>query len=895
MAEKLVLIDGYSILHRAYYGIRDLTNREGLHTNAIYGFLNMMFRITESTSPDYLAVAFDVHAPTFRHKMYEAYKGTRKPMDPELREQIPVMRELLDAMEIPVFSMEGYEADDILGTLARKGEAAGMEVYLVSGDRDLLQIATDKTRIVIPKTKKGQTVIETYDAQGVMDLYGVTPEEFIDVKALMGDSSDNIPGVTGIGEKGATKLIAAYHSLENVYAHLEEMPQNKTRTCLENGRESAELSKTLAKICTEVPVAVDFADLKVTDVYTPAAYDLMKRLEFKKFLERFSEDKKEVSFEEPHVLIGDSPLALLGWTPVNEGDVLALYPVEDHRRVIGVGMWYGAAKPAMRTETDGTFAYLSCLGQEEEAADLLAENIRRAGTVCCADTKILLHFLGQDRVTALAECFGVDKWQDVTLGAYLLSPIRSSYAYDVLAQEFAGRFLPAREEYLAKIDHAKASEKAPEKLAQYGAVAAWGMALASDGILEGLRETGQTDIYTGMEHPLLFTLYHMECEGIRVLPEELKAYGDSLKERILAREQEIYAECGETFNINSPKQLGEVLFDRMGLPSSKKTKTGYSTASDVLEKLAPEYPVVAKILDYRTVSKLYSTYAEGLQAFIDEDHRIRPTFCQTVTATGRLSCVDPNLQNIPIRMEEGRQIRRVFVPAEGAIFVDADYSQIELRILAHISGDENLIAAYNRAEDIHRMTASQVFHIPYEEVDDLHRRNAKAVNFGIVYGISSFGLSQDLSISRKEASAYIERYFETYPAIKQFLDGSVAFAKENGYVRTIYGRRRPVPELSSSNFMTRQFGERVAMNSPIQGTAADIIKIAMLRVDDRLRRDCPQAKLILQVHDELLVEAPREDEETVRRILREEMEQAADLKVKLEVDIHSGATWYEAK
>ena len=876
MSEKIVLIDGHSILNRAFFGVPPLTNSEGLHTNAVYGFLNIMFKILDEEKPDYLTVAFDRSEPTFRHQMFDAYKGTRKPMAQELREQVPVMKEVLQAMGITIVEKPGYEADDLLGTIAGMAEAQGMDVSLISGDRDLLQLATDKVKIRIPKTKRTGTEIEDYYAADVVERYQVTPKEFIDVKALMGDSSDNIPGVPGIGEKTATNLIVAYKSIENAYAHLEEITPKRAKTNLEEHYDMAQMSKTLATIEVHAPIEFDMEAAKLTDLYTPEAYVYMKRLEFKNMLPRFSDDMSQNDLEKYFHVYHELD-EIQNFFDGFSAKEAAVSFFEDAGTVYGLAV----------AESNQNVAYLTCggfvtEGYLEEQAQKLCDGL---DTLVTPDLKGLLKHV---RVTETKNCI------DTTIAAYLLNPLKNEYTYDDLAKDILGQMVPSQVDLLGKLKIKKAADEKPEALELLACYQAYTCIAAKDQLLEQLEEHGMKKLYDEIEMPLVFVLADMEKEGVRAEKAELESYGAQLTGRIAELETSIYEKAGETFNINSPKQLGVILFEKLQMPNGKKTKTGYSTAADVLERLAPDYPIVSEILEYRQLTKLKSTYADGLALCIAPDGRIHSTFNQTITATGRISSTEPNLQNIPIRMELGRLIRKVFVPKDGYVFIDADYSQIELRVLAHMSGDQNLIAAYQHAEDIHRITASQVFHTPLEEVTDLQRRNAKAVNFGIVYGISSFGLSQDLSITRKEAEGYIASYFETYPGIKTFLDRLVTDAKEKGYAETMFGRRRPVPELSSSNFMQRSFGERIAMNSPIQGTAADIIKIAMIRVKQRLDREQLKSKLILQVHDELLIEAAADEEEYVKTLLAEEMRHAADLAVTLEVDVQSGKNWFEA-
>lgn len=894
MDGKLVLVDGHSILNRAFFGIPDLTNSKGLHTNAVYGFLNILFKILDEEQPDYLTVAFDVHAPTFRHKMYNAYKGTRKPMAEELRQQVPLMKEMLTAMGVTIVEKEGYEADDLLGTIAKQSEAQGLEVSIVSGDRDLLQLASDHIKIRIPKTKRTGTEIEDYLAKDVVEKYQVTPLQFIDVKALMGDSADNIPGVPGIGEKTATALIVSYGSIENAHDHLEEIKPNRAKQNLSEHYDMAQMSKELATIEIHAPIEYSLEDAKLGNLFTEEAYLMCKRLEFKNMLSRFDIDAPKNLAEEHFTFVTDKKqisdilkkakkaghigcCLLPGEGIITEQ--LSLFEQPKEQQVIeGMSIAF--------SEED--IYYLSA-GTEVSAEELLEEIQELSG----GQTKVSVMDLKETLKTLpLPEN---DRYFDASVAAYLLNPLKNDYPYEDLAKDYAGLMIPSKTDLLGKESPVKAKQAKPEAFLKYICYMAYIPWKTRDRLLEELNNTGMQTLYDTIELPLVYTLSDMEKEGVHVDAEELKRYGGELAAQIAVLEKEIYEGAGETFNINSPKQLGHILFEKLEMPYGKKTKTGYSTAADVLEKLAVEYPLVSKILEYRQLAKLKSTYADGLANFIEEDGRIHTNFQQTVTATGRLSSTDPNLQNIPIRMELGRMIRKVFLPKDGYVFVDADYSQIELRILAHMSGDEMLIQAYREAQDIHRMTASQVFHTPFEEVTDLQRRNAKAVNFGIVYGISSFGLSQDLSISKKEAQEYIERYFESYPKIKEFLDGCVEKARKDGYSVTMFGRRRPLPEISSSNFMQRSFGERIAMNAPIQGTAADIIKIAMNRVHRRLIDEGLKSRLLLQVHDELLIEAAPDEVDEVKKILDEEMKGAADLSVELEIDTHTGKNWYEAK
>lgn len=878
--KKLVLIDGHSILNRAFYGVPDLSNAEGLHTNAIYGFLNILFKILDEEKPDYLAVAFDVHAPTFRHKMYDAYKGTRKPMPEELREQVPVMKKLLGAMKVVVMEQAGLEADDILGTLAKQAEKEGMEVSLVSGDRDLLQIATSHIKIRIPKTKMGRTEIEDYYEDDVKNAYQVTPAQFIELKALMGDASDNIPGVPKVGEKTAISLMVEYGSIDNIYAHVEEISKKSIRESLKENRDLADLSLALATIKTDCDLALDYEAAKAEGFYTKEAYGIFKKLEFKNYLSRFS---KEEELDEGARLDFKTAESFGEFSKfidrAKKAGKCGLFTVTENGKLLGAAVSF--------EEKGGTESCFYSVGKSSvEGLKSVIYDLSCEAEISTFDIKPQYRYLNTDTT---------DKYFDVLIAAYLLNPLKNDYDLETIASEHLGMVIKGRAEIFGKKKVSEILESEPQKGAEYFCTGAYVALKAKAPLFDKLKSTGMDKLMSRMEMPLSLVLFDMEKEGVEVRRDELKAYGDALTDRVDELEKSIHEQAGVNFNINSPKQLGEVLFETMKIPGGKKTKTGYSTAADVLEKLSEDYPIVKDILEYRGLTKLKSTYADGLSVFIGEDERIHTNFNQTITATGRISSTEPNLQNIPMRMELGRRIRKVFVPKEGCVLMDADYSQIELRVLAHMSGDEQLIAAYRLEQDIHRITASQVFHVPFDEVTSLQRRNAKAVNFGIVYGISSFGLSQDLSISKKEASEYIEQYFATYPGVKQFLDKLVSDAKEKGYAETMFGRRRPVPELSSSNFMQRSFGERVAMNSPIQGTAADIIKIAMIKVWKSLKDQGLRSKLILQVHDELVIETFKDEEEAVKRILEENMKSAAELAVTLEVDLHTGENWYEAK
>ena len=917
MQGKLLLIDGHSILSRAFYGIPMLTSSRGIHTNAVYGFLNILFKVIDEEQADHLAVAFDLSRHTFRTELFSGYKGTRKEMPEELREQVPIIQEILKAMNIPILTMEQYEADDILGTIAKRSQKEGISVTVLSGDRDLLQLADEDIKISIPKTSKGRTEVFQYYPEDVKAEWGVTPLEFIDMKGLMGDSSDNIPGVPSIGEKTARTIIQQFHSIENAYAHIDEVPKRAQKALAEH-YDMAQLSKKLATIITEVPIDFTYEQAAVADMYNEKALELMKQYEFKTIAARFSakmEEKGASKAQEEKLpspkLVTDPFLGAVALKDALLEKALGFFLLSEKERTAFALCLSRDRLYVFRSSEDYPADRLL-----QDAGELLSEAARKGLELCTLNLKEQLPYLPIRRSSRIL---------DLSIAAYLLNPLKDSYDQEDIARDYLGLQVPGAGELIGKNDLLKAlfgeatekkkarkedtaegpgeretalSEHAASLLAQLAYIPL----MAKKELLRQLKDKGMERLFKEVEMPLCYSLSDMEREGIRVDENALSEYAELLKKQIDAVEGEIFAETGERFNLNSPQQLGTVLFEKLGMKGGKKTKTGYSTAADVLQKLAPEYPVVEKILRYRALSKLYSTYAVGLSAFISGDGRIHGTFNQTITATGRISSTDPNLQNIPVRTEEGKELRKVFIPAEGHTFVDADYSQVELRILAALSGDEKLINAYRDAVDIHALTASEVFHVPLSDVTPEMRRNAKAVNFGIVYGISAYGLGEGLSISQKEAKGYINKYFETYPGVKKFLDDQVAHAKENGFVRTFFGRIRPIPELSSSNFMQRSFGERVAMNSPIQGTAADIMKIAMNRVNMALSGLTPEGErirepmkshIVLQVHDELLIETAPEELAEVKAMVKKLMEEAAELSVKLAVDVQSGDNWYD--
>lgn len=895
---KLLLVDGNSILNRAFYGLPDLTNQEGLHTNAVLGFINILQKITDEEKPTNVCVAFDVKHPTFRHEMYKEYKGTRKPMPDELRMQLPLIKEVLTSMNIKIVELPGFEADDILGTLSRIGSKAGYKIALLSGDRDLLQLATDDILVKIPKTKAGKTTVENYYAKDVEALYGVDPITFIELKALMGDTSDNIPGVPGIGEKTASKLLVEYGSLDNIYASLDSMKPSKMKTNLEENKDSAYLSKTLATIKLDVPIDIDLNETLYGNIYNTESYKMFKRLEFKNLLNKFSNDAK-VNIEskiENDITDEDIDLSKFDIEIVN--DINRFKEVINSIKsdnIIGFDVKFcedGSTYVSICNGC-GKVYIVNCFAEisSKFVADSILAKLNSGTRMVGQDIKALLPFLCENG--DLTENVKINIY-DASIAAYLINPLSSNYTYNDLANNYLGLILLDKKELIGN-SSLNIFSYTDENVLKYLAYNSFVPYMIWNKLENILIKNEMYDLYRNIEMPCLYSLYTMEKNGIKIDKDGLKSYGEKLKSRICELKNEIYSYVGREFNINSTKQLGDILFEELGLKHGKKTKTGYSTSVDVLEKLSDEHPIIPAILEYRQLTKLDSTYVEGLGSCIAEDGRIHGTFNQTVTATGRISSTEPNLQNIPTRYPLGKEIRRVFIPEDGYVFLDADYSQIELRVLAHMSEDSILINAYNKDKDIHSITASEVFGVSLSDVNDLMRRKAKAVNFGIVYGISSFGLGQDLDISRKEAEGYIEKYFETYKGVKRFLDETVETAREKGYSVTMFGRRRPISELKSSNFMTRSFGERVAMNSPIQGTAADIIKLAMINVDKALKEGNYKSRLVLQVHDELIIETAVDEVEEVEKILVNEMADACKLSVPLVVDAHRGANWLEAK
>ena len=882
---KCMVIDGNSIINRAFYGIRPLTNREGLYTHAVFGFLTTLLRLKEEEQPEALCVTFDLHAPTFRHKADETYKATRKPMPEELRMQVPVLKEVLDALNIPRYELEGWEADDLIGTISRKCEAAGWDCVAVTGDKDSLQLITDHTKVKLVSTRMGQTTTKDMTPETFREQYGFAPIHMIDLKALMGDASDNIPGVPGIGEKTAMELIQKYGSVDAIYEKLPDIDAKPAAVKkLTAGEEAARHSYWLAAIVTDAPLAFAPEENRV-QAPSPEAYPLFLRLEFSKLIEKLNLRPQEAAAPEKK----EADVTVTVECVTEEARAAEL--LEQFRRAAFVtvltlpnlsGLIVDCDTGA-NTALSAEFFFERYTGDWNALLNVLfAGDIRKVSH----NVKDLMRTLLENGLNADGFVF------DTALAAYLTDATSGKYE---IGQLFAAWFHTelGKPLYLEPDAFSLLGDTAAAEASFHSYTTAVG---ALHEVLEPkLEEMNLRELYTTAELPLCRVLAEMELAGCRVDKGALVSFGEMLSEKAGALEQEIYAMAGEEFNINSPKQLGEILFGKLNLPHGKKTKTGWSTNADVLEKLRYEAPIVGAVLEYRQYAKLKSTYADGLLKAMDPDGRIRTRFQMTVTDTGRLSSREPNLQNIPTRTELGSEIRKMFIPAEGCVLVDADYSQIELRLLAHISGDAAMQAAFTSGADIHTATASQVFHVPSADVTHEMRRRAKAVNFGIVYGISAFSLSQDIGVTVAEAKAYMEAYFATFPGVRRYMDGVVAQARERGFVETLFHRRRELPEIRSSNFNLRAFGERVALNMPIQGTAADIMKLAMVAVERRLKKELPEAALVLQVHDELIVECPEAQAEAAAKLLEEEMEQVVSLSVPLTAEAHWGKNWLEAK
>lgn len=936
----LLLIDGSSLLSTQFYGNlprevmfaktleekaknfhKIMMTSTGTYTNAVFGFMRTLIKIIKEQKPDYLAVAWDVSRNTFRRELYAEYKGNRTETMEPLKTQFALCQDVLKRMGIVQLMDEHFEADDFCGSIAKKFEAS-IPIKILTKDNDYLQLVTENTNLwmmhsTAEKTdslfkkynldKRSMNVPDrafNYTPELVKAEFGIDPCHVNSLKGLMGDASDNIKGVAGVGEATAIKLIQEYGTVENLYQAIRGLDKDGEKKIKEYWKEKLGLKRSplpyllkesdtelvgekaafLSEQLATIKCDIDLHEMNLEDftlqLNIEEAKQICDELEFKslrnEFEQGWGENKEEEIFT--YELIEEEERAKAIFNEADNYSEVGIQLLAEDGFILGIAVSFELSKAYFIRKSQGI--------TDEQIKEWVLGLEKKHARIYAMDLKAMLPYLQMKESK---------KFMDIGVAAYLLNPLESSYTYEVVAQSILNVHFPSKADLFGKKKIASFMESAPEVVMEYGCQQAICAMLAGPKLLKMLADQQMLELYRKVELPLIYCLYRMEDRGIMVKAEELEAYGKRLFVSIQALEQEIYGLTGEEFNINSPKQLGEILFGKLNMPYGKKTKTGYSTSADVLEKLAPEYPVVGKILEYRQLTKLKSTYADGLATYIGKDGRIHSTFNQTITATGRISSTEPNLQNIPIRMELGREIRKVFVPEEGYVFVDADYSQIELRVLAHMSGDESLIEAYRTAQDIHALTASQVFHTPLEEVTSLQRRNAKAVNFGIVYGISAFGLSEDLSITRKEALEYIEKYFETYPKVKEFLDKLVEQGKEDGFVSTLYHRRRPIPELKSTNFMQRSFGERIAMNSPIQGTAADIMKVAMIRVDDRLIREKLKSRVVLQVHDELLVETWKDELEEVKRIITEEMHAAADLEVPLEIDLQTGNSWFETK
>lgn len=873
--KKLVAIDGNSIMNRAFYGIMNsklLMTSDGTYTNAIFGFLSILLKLLNDENPDYICVAFDLKAPTFRHKKYDGYKATRKGMPDELRMQMPIIKDILRAMNIKILEIEGYEADDILGTLAKYGEDNGIEVLLLTGDRDALQLVSDNVTVRIPTTRMGKTESTDYTPSVVSEKFGIVPKEFIETKSLMGDSSDNIPGVPGVGEKTAFSLITKYHNIDAIYDALENGKEldgikGKLKEKILANKELAYLSKELGTIYREVPIEINEDEISKKEFNNDELYNLFLKLQLKSFIDKL--ELKEGTQSNVNE-VKDEPLTIKAFNELNLNDAneFAYYWNDDGLAIYLDGVAYYTRTPNIDELTKVFDNDILKIGYEEKIDYLKLKN---------------------KNIKAKNMMF------DITIAAYLLNPTKSTYKLNDLILEELNVLLDEEDSNTQLsfdgFNNAVDENKLCEKTCKYAKY----IYMCKEKYEEALKKREEYKLFYEVEMPLMRVLAEMEYTGVLVDANMLKEYSVVLNKKVDELTKEIWDLAQTEFNVNSPKQLGEVLFEKLNLPIIKKTKNGYSTDSEVLEKLAPEHPIIDKILEYRVMSKLKATYVDGMIGLINPDtHRIHAKFNQTVTATGRISCTEPNLQNIPIRTELGRELRKVFIARDGYVLLDADYSQVELRVLAHMSGDETMINAFNSGIDVHAVTASQVFNVPLEEVTKQMRSEAKAVNFGIVYGISDFGLATNIKTSRKKAKEYIEKYFETYPKIKEYMDNSVKLCKENGYVETLWGRRRYVPEIKSNNYNVRQFGERVAMNAPIQGTAADIIKIAMVNIENELEERKLQSKLILQVHDELVIETKQDELDIVKELLIRNMQDVVKMKVPLQVDANYGKTWYDA-
>lgn len=884
MKEKFVLIDGSSLIFRAFYAVRNLMTKEGIFTNGVYGFLSMYYKIVEDYNPDYICVAFDRPGPTFRHEDYEAYKGTRDKVPTEINSQFGILKDILESLNVKYLDLQNYEADDICGTLAMAASKEGKEVYLVTGDRDYLQLVGDDRTVIL--TKKGITNVEVYTPEKIKKDYGITPRELIEVKGLMGDSSDNIPGVPGVGEKTALKYVKKYGTIENLYENIDDIKGKAKEKLIEN-KDIAFMSRSLGEIYLEAPVDTNLENYKVEEPDYDTLREKYERLEFKLFLEKLPNSQVEVEEDFKFEFIDEKSRMQEIAKSILESKKIVFHFFYDGDKYIGkkplfIGFMGAKSKRVYIVDLEENFDdFIDVFKDIFEDKDI--EKLSY-------DIKSDIYYLYEKGIEISLP------YEDMTIAEYIIDPSKSKYDIHKSAKEYLGRDVLDLEDLVGKGKKMKSLKDLDEN--ELGEYIGMYISLTDDlrnTLIQIIEDRDMLDLYFKVELPLIEVLASMEFEGFKVDKEYLVQLGEKFQAELDELEKGIYDFAGVKFNINSPKQLGEVLFEKLNLPVIKKTKTGYSTSVEVLDKLKGSHEIIDYILRYRSLKKLTTTYIDGLIKLIGEDGKIHSTFNQNITATGRISSTDPNLQNIPIRTEEGRLIRRAFVAEENHYLLDGDYSQIELRVLAHLADDEVMIEAFKNDADIHTKTASEVFHVEMDEVTPLQRSNAKAVNFGIVYGISDYGLSKDLEISRAEAREYIDKYKATYPGIKKYMDDIVEDGKENGYVETIMHRRRYIPELSSKNFNIRGFGERVALNTPIQGSAADIIKIAMVRVFEKLRKGNYKSKLLLQVHDELIIEAPEEEKDEVVKLLKDTMEDAVKLNLPLKVDINIGENWYDAK
>lgn len=887
--KKIAVIDGNSLINRAYYAMRNpMITKDGIFTQGIFGFLNMMEKVKKDYEPGYIAVAFDLKSPTFRHKEYDKYKAGRKKMPPELAMQIPLLKDVLRAMNIKIFEMEGFEADDIIGTIVKRAEEEGMSPYVITGDKDELQLASDTTHVII--TRKGVSEFDIYDRPAFAEKYGFMPEQFIDFKGLMGDQSDNIPGVPGVGEKTAAKLIKQFGSVENMLTDTDSISPTGLRTKITENAQLAVMSKRLATINTCVPIEIDFSELMVIEPDYDALIDIYTKLEFNKFLKKLNVKNQTLNSDESNfdrisvdtssyekILVNDNrrmkEIVLKGRT------VIKVFGDNNH---VGEGFIEGAA-----VMNDGIYYYFDCSKLSDFGKWISSQDIKFIG-----------HDLKRDYFMMMND--GNEVWKtefDTAVAQYVLDSGRSNYSLSALSNEYLHITVKDEKDFAADNGQLDMFAYSASKYMEYGFNVCTVIINLMERQKTELEKEGLEDIFYRVELPLVKVMASMEKNGFKVDKNALEDFGKDLSGQIDRLTSQIYEMAGETFNINSPFQLGDILFEKLGLPAGKKTKRGYSTSADILEKIRDKHPIVPAILEYRTLAKLKSTYIDGLIPLIcPNDGKVHAHFNQTVTTTGRISCTEPNLQNIPVRQEMGRKLRKAFIPdSDDCIITGADYSQIELRILAHMSGDEALIEAFNRGEDIHRATAANVLGVPEDHITIEERSRAKAVNFGVIYGMSSFGLSTELKITRKDAEDYINTYFRKHSAVKEFMDKQVEFCRQNGYVTTMMGRKRHIKEINASGYMVRQVGERLAMNTPIQGSAADIIKLAMIKVYDALKEKNLKSRLILQVHDELIINTYKDEKDTVEKLLVENMESAYEMTVKLKADLNEGNNWYELK